>query len=85
MSSSLIERQIRSRNRSIACGVTNTRARPGAVRLVGVALSKLSLEEPQLKLATFDEGDRRGEAVDKVREKFGYDAVHLATTIFGNS
>jgi DNA polymerase-4 len=60
------------------------RTRPGAVRLVGVALSKLSLDEPQLKLATFDEGDRRGAAVDAVREKFGYDSVHLATTIFGN-
>lgn len=62
------------------------RTRPGPVRLVGVALSKLSLslEEPQLKLATFDHGDRCGEAVDAVREKFGYDAVHLATTILGN-
>ena len=63
----------------------NARTRPGSVRLVGVALSKLSLEEPQQKLPTFDGGDRRGEAVDKVREKFGYDAVHLATTIFGTS
>lgn len=61
------------------------RTRPGPVRLVGVALSKLSLEEPQQKLPKLDGGDKRGEAVDKVREKFGYDAVHLATTIFGNS
>ena len=51
------------------------------VRLVGVALSKLSLEDPQMDLPTFDEGERRGRAVDAVREKFGYDAVHLATTI----
>jgi DNA polymerase IV len=59
------------------------RTRPSQVRirLLGVALSKLSLEEPQLKLATFDGGDRRGQAVDAVREKFGYDAVHLATTL----
>jgi DNA polymerase-4 len=57
------------------------RTRPLPVRLVGVALSKLSLEEPQLKLATFDGGERRGRAVDAVREKFGYDAVHLATTL----
>jgi DNA polymerase-4 len=57
------------------------RTRPLAIRLLGVALSKLSLEEPQLKLATFDEGDRRAQTVDAVREKFGYDAVHLATTL----
>ncbi len=57
------------------------RARPLPVRLLGVALSKLSLEEPQLKLETFDGGDRRARTVDAVREKFGYDAVHLATTI----
>jgi DNA polymerase-4 len=60
------------------------RTRPLGVRLVGVALSKLSLEAPQLRLATFDLGDRRAEAVDAVREKFGYDAVHLATTILGH-
>lgn len=57
------------------------RVRALSVRLVGVALSKLSLEEPQLKLASFDGGDRRGEAIDAIREKFGYDALHLATTI----
>ena len=49
--------------------------------LLGIALSKLCLEEPQLRLATFDDGDRRGQAVDAVREKFGYDALHLATTL----
>jgi DNA polymerase-4 len=57
------------------------RTRPLAVRLVGVAVSKLSLEEPQLKLTPFERPDRRGRAVDAVREKFGYDAVHLATTL----
>ena len=57
------------------------RMRAVPVRLVGVALSKLSLDEPQLRLATFDRGDRRCQAVDDVRDKFGYDAVHLATTL----
>lgn len=61
------------------------RARTGSlpIRLLGVALSKLSLDEPQLKLATFDGGERRGRAVDAVREKFGYHSVHLATTMIG--
>lgn len=57
------------------------RVRPLRIRLLGIALSKLSLDEPQLKLAAFTGGDRRGRTVDAVREKFGYDAVHLATTI----
>jgi DNA polymerase-4 len=55
------------------------RTRPLPVRLVGVALAKLSLDD-QLKLATCDVDDRRGRAVDAVREKFGYDAVHLASS-----
>jgi DNA polymerase-4 len=57
------------------------RTRPLPIRLLGVALSKLSLEEPQLKLATLDHGERRGRTIDAVRLKFGYDAVHLATTL----
>ncbi|MBI2388066.1 MAG: DNA polymerase IV [Deltaproteobacteria bacterium] len=57
------------------------RTRPLPVRLVGVALSKLSLEPSQLSLATFDQGDRRARTVDAVRDKFGYHAVHLATTV----
>jgi DNA polymerase-4 len=56
------------------------RVRPLAIRLVGVALSKLSLEPAQLRLRTFDDGDHRCRAIDAVRAKFGYDAVHLATT-----
>jgi DNA polymerase-4 len=56
-----------------------TRAFP--VRLIGIALSRLSFDAPQLDLPTFDEGERRGHAVDAVREKFGYDALHLATSI----
>jgi len=55
------------------------RTRPLAIRLLGVALSRLRLQDAQLAL--FDGGDRRGIAVDRVREKFGYDAVHLATTV----
>jgi DNA polymerase IV len=55
------------------------RTRPRAIRLLGVALSKLCLAESQLAL--FDHGERRARAVDRVREKFGYDAVHLATTL----
>lgn len=57
------------------------RTRPLGVRLVGVALSRLSLEPAQVSLPTFDQGDRRARTVDAVREKFGYHAVHLATTV----
>ncbi len=55
------------------------RLRPLAIRLLGVALSKLRLDSVQLPL--FDGGARRTKAVDRVRDKYGYDAVHLATTI----
>ena len=59
------------------------RSRPLRVRLLGVALSKLSLEDShlQLDLPPFDRGPRRVRTVDEVREKFGYDALHLATTL----
>lgn len=57
------------------------RARPLGVRLVGVALSRLSFEGPQLELPGFGDEVRRDRAVDAVREKFGYDAVQLATTL----
>jgi hypothetical protein len=43
-------------------------------------LAKLRLDDVQLAL--FGDGDRRGLAVDRVRDKFGYDAVHLASTMF---
>jgi DNA polymerase-4 len=55
------------------------RTRALSIRLLGVALSKLRLDGVQLPL--FDRGKRRGRVVDAVREKFGYDAVHLATTL----
>jgi DNA polymerase-4 len=54
-----------------------TRALP--IRLLGVALAKLRLDDAQLPL--FGDGERRGVAVDRVREKYGYDAVHLASTL----
>jgi DNA polymerase-4 len=54
-----------------------TRALP--IRLLGIQLAKLRLEAVQLPL--FDGGERRGAAVDRVRDRFGYHAVHLATTL----
>ena len=55
------------------------RSRELPIRLLGVALAKLRLDAVQLPL--FDAGERRGAAVDRVRNRFGYDAVHLATTL----
>jgi DNA polymerase-4 len=55
------------------------RTRPMPIRLLGVALAKLRLDAIQLPL--FSAGERRGIVVDRVRDKFGYDAVHLATTL----
>ena len=54
----------------------NTRALP--VRLLGVGLSNLVGEAPQLKLP-FDEGKRAPvtRALDAVRESFGYDAIQV--------
>lgn len=54
------------------------RTRPGAIRLLGVGLSKFQLEGAQLQL--FERSGRRSVAVDEVREKFGYDALKLAGT-----
>ncbi len=58
------------------------RERPMAVRLVGVALSNLEGESAQLEL--FGRDDRRAVAVDEVRERFGYDALHLAASVRGD-
>jgi DNA polymerase-4 len=55
------------------------RTRPLPIRLLGIQIAKLRLDAVQLPL--FDAGERRGFAVDRVRDKFGYDAVHLATTL----
>lgn len=55
------------------------RTRPLPIRLLGIQLAKLRLDSLQLPL--FDAGDRRGMAVDRVRDRYGYDAVHLASTL----
>jgi DNA polymerase-4 len=55
------------------------RTRTLPIRLLGVALAKLRLDAVQLPL--FDAGERRGIVVDRVRDRFGYHAVHLATTL----
>ncbi len=55
------------------------RARDAPIRLLGIAVAKLRLEAVQLPL--FGGGERRGIAVDRVRDRFGYHAVHLATTL----
>jgi len=57
----------------------DARSRPLPIRLLGIALAKLRLDAVQLPL--FDAGGRRCIAVDRVRDRFGYDAVHLATTL----
>lgn len=57
----------------------DARTRRLPIRLLGVQLAKLRLDSVQLPL--FDHGERRGRAVDRVRDRFGYDAVHLATTL----
>lgn len=68
-------------HRAVLALYRRARERHRPIRLLGVALSRLSLEGPQLELPTLDGGARRGRTVDAVREKFGYDAVHLATTM----
>lgn len=55
------------------------RLRPLPIRLLGVVLSRLRPDTAQLAL--FDHGERRSLAIDQVRDRFGYDAVHLATTL----
>ena len=67
-------------HRTVAELYREARTRPLPIRLLGVALAKLRLASVQLAL--FDAGDRRADAVDRVREKFGYDTIHLATTLY---
>jgi len=55
------------------------RTRDHPIRLLGVQIAKLRLDAIQLPL--FAAGERRGMAVDKVREKYGYHAMHVATTL----
>ena len=46
------------------------------IRLLGVALSNLGFFDEQIEL--FEADQRRDEAVDAIRDKYGYDAVRLA-------
>ncbi|HSS02972.1 MAG TPA: hypothetical protein VLM79_38180 [Kofleriaceae bacterium] len=55
------------------------RSRDLPIRLLGIQLARLRLDAVQLPL--FDAGERRGLAVDRVRDRFGYHAVHLATSL----
>jgi len=55
------------------------RTRDLRIRLLGVALARLRLATAQLPL--FEGGGRRSEAVDRVRDRFGYAAVKLATSL----
>jgi DNA polymerase-4 len=57
------------------------RSRDLGVRLLGVALSKFEVDGVQLDL--FDRSGRRSIAIDRLREKFGFDAVQLASSTEG--
>jgi len=49
------------------------------IRLVGVGLSNLvGPEEPEQLSLSFDEARPVGPVMDEIREKFGYEAVHLS-------
>jgi DNA polymerase-4 len=54
------------------------RRRDLGIRLLGVALSKFEVDGRQLQL--FDRSGRRAIAIDQLREKYGFDAVHLASS-----
>lgn len=56
---------------------TKARTRRTAVRLVGVGLSNLDVED---QLSLFKEGEAIDQTVDGIRERFGFDAVRLAVT-----
>ncbi len=55
------------------------RTRDLPIRLLGLAVAKLRLATVQLPL--FDGGARRSIAVDRVRDRFGYHALHLGSSI----
>lgn len=57
------------------------RTRDLRIRLLGIAVARLRLDAVQLPL--FDAGERRCVAVDRVRERYGFNAVHLATSLRG--
>ena len=54
---------------------TEARTRRTPIRLLGVAFSNLELADQR---SLFPEAEALGEAVDDIRRRFGYDAVHLA-------
>jgi DNA polymerase IV len=56
-----------------------SRRRRLAIRLLGIALSNFSAGDRQLRLFDDDAALRR--AVDGIRERHGYDAVHVALSI----
>ena len=66
-------------HRSVQQLYREVRTRDVPIRLLGIQIAKLRLDAIQLPL--FDAGERRGMAVDRVRDRFGYHAVHLATTL----
>jgi DNA polymerase IV len=55
-----------------------SRGRRLAIRLLGIALSNLGAYDEQLQL--FDDGSLH-RAVDGIRTRYGYDALHLALTV----
>jgi DNA polymerase IV len=55
-----------------------TKRRKLAVRLLGVQLSNLLDETPEQLKLRFARNRSVGAALDRVREKYGYDSVHLA-------
>jgi len=60
--------------------LTAARTRPTPVRLLGVELSHLGLHE-QLEL--FDRTERAQAAIDRIRERYGFAKVGLATQLGG--
>lgn len=59
------------------------RTRTLPIRLLGVGLSKLGFFNQQLEL--FAAPQTRCSAIDEIRAKFGYDTLHLATTMPASS
>jgi hypothetical protein len=56
------------------------RTRPLPVRLLGVQLSNLGAFE---QLPLFDQVERAGAVVDRIRERYGFSMVTLATQLGG--
>lgn len=56
----------------------SARTRHLPIRLLGIALS--NLEHHAVQLSLFDDAGRLHDSVDQVRERFGYDALRLASS-----